>query len=62
MHGKTQDRRHHFVQRDRGPDFMIGRSPQQRLNGLDLIDNAVELFGCLAAGLLVLPASRPIKI
>jgi hypothetical protein len=29
---------------------MIGHSPQQRLNGLDVIDNAAELFGCLAVG------------
>jgi len=29
---------------------MIGRPPQQRLNGLDVIGNAPEVFACLAVG------------
>jgi hypothetical protein len=48
--GKVQDGRHYLVQRDRCLDLMIGHPPQQRLNGLDVIDNAAELFGCLAVG------------
>ena len=47
---KTQDGGDHLVQRDRRPDLVIGRSSQQGLNILDVIDNAAELFWCLAAG------------
>lgn len=47
---KTHDGGHHLVQRDRRPDLVIGRSPEQGLNILDVIDNAAELFWCLAVG------------
>ena len=47
---ETQDGHHHLVQRHGGPDLVIGRSPQHRLNGLNVATDAGELAGCFAVG------------
>ena len=47
---EMQNGPHHLVQWDRCLDLMIGHPPQQRLNGPAVIDNAPEVFGCLAVG------------
>ena len=45
---KTQDRRHHLIQRDCGSDLVIGYPPQQRLDALEIAQNAVQFFRSLA--------------
>jgi len=41
---ETQDGRHDLIQRDRGADLVIGCSPQQRLDSLQVGQDAVKFY------------------
>jgi hypothetical protein len=59
---ETQHGHHHIVKWHRCANLVIGDSPQQGLNGLDVLEDTTEFLRRLAYELLVLVASRSARV
>jgi hypothetical protein len=59
---EMQNGRHHIIERCCCSHLGIGHLPQQRLNGLDILQDAAEFGRCLAVGVAGPGRQRSISV